>query len=82
MVRPEDIEIIGITPAGQAISVEVPEKLEQLPDSAWPYGLIVMVVDAGVVSAANDTPHIQANRSKLLKWLKKHGIAVDLWPSG
>ena len=32
VVRPEGIQIIGITPAGQPISLEsVPEKLEQLP---------------------------------------------------
>ena len=32
VVRPEGIEIIGITPAGQAIAVDsVPERLEHLP---------------------------------------------------
>ena len=82
IVRPEGIEIIGITPAGQAIPIEsVSDKLEQLPDSAWPYGLIVMVVDAGVLSSDKDVPNIQANRSKLLKVLKEHGIAADLRPS-
>jgi len=82
VVRPEGIEVIGITPAGQAIPVEsVPEKLEQLPDSAWPYGLVVMVSDSGIVSSANDVPRMQINRSKLLKVLKAHCIAVDLWPS-
>ena len=82
VVRPEGIEIIGITPAGQAIAVDsVPEKLEHLPDSAWPFGLIVMVSDAGIVSSAKDYPRIQANRSRLLKVLTAHGIAVDLWPS-
>jgi len=59
----------------------VPDKLEHLPDSAWPYGLIVMVSDAGIVSSSNVQPGIQANRAKLLKILKAHGIAVDLWPS-
>jgi hypothetical protein len=82
VVRPEGIEVVGITPAGQAIPAEsVPDKLEHLPDSAWPYGLIVMVSDEGVVSSSNVQPRIQANRAKLLKILKAHGIAVDLWPS-
>ena len=82
VVRPEGIEVVGITPAGRAIPAEsVPDKLEHLPDSAWPYGLIVMVSDAGIVSASNVQPRLQANREKLLKILKAHGIAVDLWPS-
>jgi hypothetical protein len=82
VVRPEGIEVVGITPAGQAIPAEsVPDKLEHIPDSAWPYGLIVMVSDAGIVSSSKVIPRIQANRAKLLKILKAHGIAVDLWPS-
>jgi hypothetical protein len=82
VVRPEGIEVVGITPAAQAIPAEsVPDKLEHLPDSAWPYGLIVMVSDAGIVSSAKVLPRIQANRAKLLKILKAHGIAVDLWPA-
>jgi len=82
IVRPEGVEIIGITSAGQAIDADsVPKMLEQVPDSAWPYGLIVVVSDAGIVSSPKDSPRIQANRSRLLKVLKAHGIAVDPWPS-
>lgn len=82
VVRPEGIEVVGITPAAQAIPAEsVPDKLEHLPDSGWPYGLIVMVSDAGIVSSAKVRPRLHANRAKLLKILKAHGIAVDLWPS-
>jgi hypothetical protein len=82
VIRPEGIEVIGITPVAQAIPAEsVLDELEHLPDSAWPYGLIVMVSDAGIVSSANVLPRIQANRAKLLKILKAHGIAADLWPS-
>jgi DNA-binding NarL/FixJ family response regulator len=82
VVRPEGIEIVGITPAGQVVTADsVPEKLEHLPDSAWPYGLIVMVSDASIVSSPKVYPRIQTNRSKLLKVLKTHGIAVHLWSS-
>ena len=82
LVRPEGIEVVGVTPAAQAIPAEsVPDKLEHLPDSAWPYGLIVMVEDAGIVSSVRALPRIQANRAKLLKILRARGIAVDLWPS-
>jgi len=82
VVRPEGIEVVGITPAARAIPAKsVPDKLEHLPDSAWPYGLIVMVSDAGIVSSSHVQPRVQANRAKLLKILKAYGIAVDLWPS-
>ena len=82
VVRPEGIDIIGITHPGKPIPVDaVPEKLEELPDSAWPYGLIVMVSDAGILSSPKDRPRIEANRARLLRVLKAHGIAVDLWPS-
>ena len=82
VIRPEGIEIIGITPAGQAIPVEsVPGVLERLPNSAWPYGLVVAAWYIGIVSSSRDLPLIKANESKLLKVLKAHGIVVDLWPS-
>lgn len=72
----------GVTPVGQAIPVDsVPLVLEGLPDSAWPYGLVVAVQDIGLVSDG-DLPRIEANRKKLLMLLKKLAIAVDLWPSG
>ena len=82
VIRPEGIEIIGITPVGRAIPVEsVPGVLEKLPASAWPYGLVVAASDIGIVSSSKDLPLIMASRRKLLKVLNAHGIAVDLWPS-
>ena len=82
VIRPEGIEIIGITPVGRAIPVEsVPGVLERLPDSAWPYGLVVAAWDIGIISSSRDLPLIKANGAKLLKVLKAHGIVVDLWPS-
>jgi hypothetical protein len=82
IVRPEGIEIVGVTSVGQAIAVEaVPGVLERLPDSAWPYGLVVATSDIGIVSSRRDQPRIEANRTRLLKVLRALGIAVDLWPS-
>ena len=64
------------------ISVEsVPVTLEKLPDSAWPYGLVVAVQDMGILSREKDPALIEANRAKLLNLLKELGIAVDRWPS-
>ena len=81
-VRPEGIEIIGVKPAGRGIPAEsVPDVLEHLPDSAWPYGLVVAVLDVGVIGSEKDNPRIQTNRVKLLKILRRHGIVVELWPS-
>ena len=81
IVRRDGIEIVGMTAVGQAIPVDsVPGVLKGLPDSAWPYGLVVAVQDIGLVSEG-DLPRIEANRKRLLMLLKKLGIAVDLWPS-
>jgi hypothetical protein len=81
IVRREGIEIVGKTAVGQAFPVDsVPGVLKGLPDSAWPYGLVVAVRDIGLVSEG-DLPRIEANRKRLLMLLKKLGIAVDLWPS-
>jgi hypothetical protein len=83
IVRRDGIEIVGMTPVGQAISVEsVPGTLEKLPDSAWPYGLVVAVQDIGILSGRTDPTRIKANRAKLLNLLKELGIAVNRWPSG
>ena len=82
IVRRDGIEIVGMTPVGQAVSVEsVPVTLEKLPDSAWPYGLVVAVQDMGILSREKDPALIEANRAKLLNLLKEFGIAVDRWPS-
>ena len=81
IVRRDGIEIIGMTAVGQAIPVDsVPGVLKGLPDSAWPYGLVVAVQDIGLVSEG-DPPRIEANRKRLLMLLKKLAIVVDLWPS-
>jgi hypothetical protein len=82
IVRPDGIEIIGITPPARGIDIEsVLDKLEHLPDSAWPYGLVVAVADAAILSSGKDMPRIEVNRTKLLKTLKQHGIAAELWPT-
>jgi hypothetical protein len=81
VVRRGGIEIIGVTSIEPGIPVEsVVGELERLPDSAWPYGLIVAVVNVGIQSRG-DGPLIRANREKLLALLKRHGIAADPWPS-
>jgi hypothetical protein len=82
VVGPDGIEIVGITPVGRRITVDsVKGVLERLPDSAWPYGLVVVVQDAGVLSGKADSARVGANRIKLLNLLKELGIAVERWPA-
>jgi hypothetical protein len=81
IIRRDGIEIVGMTAVGQAIPVDSATRvLSGLPDSAWPYGLVVAVQNVGLVSEG-DPPHIEANRKRLLMLLKKFGIAVAFWPS-
>jgi hypothetical protein len=81
IVRRNGIEIVGMTAVGQAVPVKsVPGVLKGLPDSVWPYGLVVAVQDIGLV-AEGDPPRIKDNRKRLLTLLKKLGITVDPWPS-
>lgn len=82
VVRRDGVEIVGITPVGRAITVEsVPGVLDRLPDLAWPYGLVVVVQDIGILSGNTDLARIDVNRTKLLNLLKKLGVAVERWPS-
>jgi hypothetical protein len=59
-VRAEGIELLNRANPGHAVPVEsVPEVLNGLPDSAWPYGLVVGVGDAGIVGSIDDLPKIE-----------------------
>jgi hypothetical protein len=81
IVRRDGVEIIGRMAVGHSIPVDsVPGALKELPDSAWPYGLVVAVQDIGIVSPG-DPARIKVNRKTLLALLKKFDIAVELWPS-
>ena len=63
------------------VSVDgVASALQALPNSAWPYGLVVAVQDTGV-QTREATPRIAKNREMLLEVLNKLGIAVNGWPS-
>ena len=82
IVRSTGIEVIGVTPAGSGIAVDsVLDALGHLPDSAWPYGLVVAISDTGLRGSKNENAPIHANRVKLLRILKQHSIAVERWPS-
>jgi hypothetical protein len=67
-----------------AVSVENAMKfLEDLPDSAWPSGLVVAVQQQSVCCRYSDgESRIRANRMDLVSRLRRAGITVSLWPSG
>jgi hypothetical protein len=70
--------------AAPIVSVEQLMKLlEDLPRSAWPYGLVVAVQRQSVCCRYSDgEARIQANQAELVSRLKRAGIVVSLWPSG
>jgi hypothetical protein len=72
--------------AAAAVIVPVTEALswlELLPPSAWPYGRVVAVQEAGACchSPDGDAKRI-AIRLELVKRLRREGIVVWLWPQG
>ena len=81
VVRRDGIEILGITEAGQGIPVAaVRAKLENLPDTAWPYGLVVARQDYSLRPEGDDSL-IEANRRAVVRVLDRLGVTVDPWPS-
>jgi len=81
IVRVDGIEIVGKTSDKRAVPVDsVAGLLDRLPDSAWPYGLVVAVQESGVGPIAVAS-QFEINRRKLLGVLNKLGVIVRLWPS-
>jgi hypothetical protein len=82
IVRPDGIVVSGPDGNGNPIPVaSVPAALERLPDTAWPYGLVVAVQDDGIVASESERSRIEANRTLLLEILNQLGVIVGLWPS-
>lgn len=82
IVKADGIEILGVTPGGHSIATDsVAIALMSLPDSAWPYGLVVAVQDIGIVSGEEEIAQIKTNRRILIRILSRLGAAVNLWPS-
>lgn len=82
IVRPDGIVVSGASKNGSSIRVdEVPAALENLPDSAWPYGLVVAVQENAVVASHADQAGIETNRNLLVAVLSRLGVTIDFWPS-
>jgi hypothetical protein len=69
--------------AAPVVSVEQAMRLlEDLPKSAWPYGLVVGVEQQSVCCRYSDgEARIRASRVDLVRRLNRAGIVVSLWPS-
>jgi hypothetical protein len=83
IVCADGIEIVQMDTAAKRIVLPVTDVmayLEKLPRSAWPYGLVVGVMENGLRGAGDDIP-IEKNRDQLLRLLKEAGVKVDRWPS-
>ena len=59
---------------------ELPEALANLPSSAWPYGRVVAVTEAGVHSTGDDVS-IRRNRGIVAGTLESLHIAISWVPS-
>jgi hypothetical protein len=82
IVRADGIEIAGTASGGSPIPVEsVAAALEGLPDSAWPYGLVVAVQKTGVGASEAERSRIQANQMSLEPLLGDLGVVVGFRPS-
>jgi hypothetical protein len=81
VVGSDGVKIVGVTTRDAGIPVDsIPMALFHLPDSAWPYGLVVIVVDNGVQRVDDNIP-IRENRKRLLAFLRECRIEAELWPS-
>lgn len=82
VVTEKGIEIAGVSNAGGPLTIDAAvAALENLPDSAWPYGRVVAIQEIGVVSSDYQHPHIVELRDKLSARLGELGVIVGLWPS-
>ena len=80
IVHADGVEVLGQGDHRHYPVDSIPDVLERLPDSAWPYGLVVGVSDAGIVGSEKDLPKIEENRTRLLELLRKLGVPVGFWP--
>jgi hypothetical protein len=67
------------TEAPKMSPAEVVAYLEKLPSIAWPYGLVVAVMESGVRRLGDDA-QITKNREELQRLLTDAGVKLELWP--
>jgi hypothetical protein len=60
---------------------ELPEALANLPLTAWPYGRVVALQEAGVSGSPADSSKVRENRAKVAAQLHSLEIAINYVPS-
>ena len=82
IVHANGIELRGGGSSSGPVSVDALIALLQgLPDSAWPYGRVIAIQDAGPVASSSDDPGIVETRNLLTSRLGELGLTWDFWPS-
>jgi hypothetical protein len=82
MVQAKGIDARPISAATETPTMspaDVVAYLEKLLSIAWPYGLVVAVVENGL-RVPGDDARIKRNREELVRLLEKAGVKVELWP--
>lgn len=82
IVKPEGVALLDVANHEEHLlkPEELPEALANLPQSAWPYGRIVVVSDPAAVSA-NDLVPIRRNRGIVAGTLESMHILINWVPS-
>ena len=76
------IEVLKRTPPGKYVSIDSAlSLLESLPDSAWPYGRIVAVQDANILSSMSEVKEIRHLNDALFLALAKLDVELSRWPA-
>ena len=82
IVRADGVVISGVNNDGNPIPVKAVEAaLEELPDSAWPYGSVVAVQDYRIAASEPERSRIEANQMLLEPLLGELGIIAGFRPS-
>ncbi len=82
IVRADGVVISGVNIVGNPIPVKaVAAALEDLPDSAWPYGSVVAVQDYRTAASEPERSRIEANQMLLEPLLGELGVLAGSRPS-
>lgn len=81
-VRADGVVISGVNNDGNPIPMKaVAEALEDLPDSAWPYGSVVAVQDYPIAASEPERSQTEANQMLLEPSLGELGVIAGFRPS-
>ena len=83
IVRADGVVISGVNGNANPIPVKaIPAALENLPDSAWPYGAVVAVQDYHTIAASGpEQRQIEANQKVLEPLLDELGVIAAFRPT-